>query len=108
MSSPLIIGDDLYLHLKNQRFTCIDLKTGESRWTTTPFGKYWSTVTDGEKILALDQNGELLLIRANPNKFDLIDRRQVADDSWAHVAVAGNDVVIRALDHIAIYSSASK
>jgi outer membrane protein assembly factor BamB len=100
MSSPLIIGDDLYLHLRNQRFTCIDLKTGETRWTTTPFGKYWSTVTDGEKILALDQNGELLLIRANPGKFDLIDRRQVADDSWAHIAVAGNVIIVRALREV--------
>jgi outer membrane protein assembly factor BamB len=108
MSSPLIIGDDLYLHLKNQRFTCIDLRTGEARWTTTPFGKYWSTVTDGEKILALDQNGELLLIRANPDKFDLIDRRQVADDSWAHIAVADRDVVIRALHHVALYSWESR
>jgi outer membrane protein assembly factor BamB len=97
MSSPLIIGDSLYLHLKNQRFTCIDLKTGESRWTTTPFGKYWSAVTDGTKILALDQNGELLLIRADPEKFDLIDRRQVADDSWAHIAVVGNGIIVRGL-----------
>lgn len=103
MSSPLIIGDNLYLHLKNQRFTCIDLRTGESRWTTTPFGKYWSTVTDGEKILALDQNGGLLLIRANPERFDLIDRLQVADDSWAHVAVAGNDIIVRALNEVVAF-----
>jgi outer membrane protein assembly factor BamB len=100
MSSPVIIDKHIYLHLRNQRFTCLDLKTGESRWTSTPFGKYWSLVTDGEKILALDQSGELLLIRANPEKFELIDRRKVAEDSWAHIAVAGNDIFIRALDSL--------
>jgi len=103
MSSPIVIKGDLYLHLRNQRFTCLNLETGKERWTTTPFGKYWSMVTDGEKILALDQNGELLLIRANPDKFDLIDRRKVADDAWAHIAVSGNEVFIRDLNHLTVY-----
>lgn len=103
MSSPLIIGGSIYLHLRNQRFTCIDLKTGETRWTTTPYGKYWSMVTDGKKILALDQTGDLLLIKANPEKFELLDSRKVADDSWAHIAVSGHEIFIRALDHLAVY-----
>ncbi|QDT44444.1 outer membrane biogenesis protein BamB [Gimesia alba] len=103
MSSPNIIDGYLYLHLRNQRFTCLDLKTGVVRWTTTPFGKYWSTITDGEKILALDQKGDLLLIRANPEKFDLIDRRKVADDSWAHIAISGNEILIRDLNHLTLY-----
>ncbi|QDT92960.1 PQQ-binding-like beta-propeller repeat protein [Gimesia algae] len=103
MSSPLIINGSIYLHLRNQRFTCIDLQTGETRWTTTPYGKYWSMVTDGNKILALDQNGDLLLINANPEKFELLDRRKVADDSWAHIAISGNELFIRALDHLAVY-----
>lgn len=104
MSSPLLVGDHIYIHLRNQRFTCMNIETGEARWTTTPFGKYWSMVTDGEKILALDEKGELLLIRANPEKFELIDRRKVADDSWAHIAVVGQEVFVRALDHLAVYS----
>lgn len=107
MSSPLIIGDSLYLHLKNQRFTCLDLKTGKARWTTSPYGKYWSMVTDGRKILALDQKGDLLLIKANPEKFDLLDSRHVAEDSWAHLAVSGQDVYVRALDELVMYSTKS-
>ncbi len=103
MSSPIVIDGHLYLHLRNQRFTCLDLKTGKTRWTTTPYGKYWSTVTDGEKILALDQTGELLLIRANPEKFDLIDRRKVADDSWAHLAISGNEIFVRGLNDLSVY-----
>lgn len=103
MSSPNIIDGHAYLHLRNQRFTCIDLKTGKARWTTTPYGKYWSTVTDGKKILALDQKGELLLIAANPEKFELIDNRKIADDSWAHIAVSGNEIFVRALNDLAVY-----
>ncbi len=66
MSSPVVIGDFVYLHLRNQRFACIDLTTGKERWITTPFGKYWSIVVQDDRILALDERGDLLLIRANP------------------------------------------
>ena len=104
MSSPVVIDGHLYLHLRNQRFTCINLATGESTWTTKPFGKYWSIVASGNKILALDERGELLLIRANPEKFELLDRREIADDTWAHLAVSGQGVFVRELNAMSVYS----
>ncbi|KAA0140188.1 PQQ-binding-like beta-propeller repeat protein [Gimesia chilikensis] len=107
MSSPIILDGYIYLHLKNQRFTCLDLKTGKAFWTTAPYGKYWSMVTDGQKILALDQKGELLLIKASPKKFDLLDQRKVADDSWAYLAVSGKDLLIRDLKQLSVYQAES-
>lgn len=98
MSSPIVIDGHVYLHLKNQRFGCIDLETGKERWITKPFGKYWSMVAAGDKILALDSSGKLLLIQADPQEFKLLDQRKVADDSWAHLAVSGNEIFVRALD----------
>ncbi|QDU52027.1 PQQ-binding-like beta-propeller repeat protein [Gimesia panareensis] len=105
MSSPVIIDGYIYLHLKNQRFTCLDLKTGKALWTTAPFGKYWSMVTDGQKILALDQKGDLLLMKASPTSFELLDRRKVAEDSWAYLAVNGQELFVRALDQLIVFSS---
>jgi outer membrane protein assembly factor BamB len=103
MSSPIVIDGHLYLHLKNQRFACLELASGEERWITEPFGKYWSLVANGDKILALDQRGDLLLVRANPERFELLDRRKVADDSWAHLAVSDDEVFVRALDALTVY-----
>jgi outer membrane protein assembly factor BamB len=103
MSSPVVIGGHLYLHLKNQRFCCLNASTGEECWRTEPFGKYWSLVTDGERILALDQRGELLLIRANPEQFELLDRRKVAEDSWAHVALGNGRVYVRDLNALMVF-----
>jgi outer membrane protein assembly factor BamB len=101
MTTPVIIGKHAYFHLRNQRFMCVDLETGAEKWTTTQrFGKYWSLVAQGERILALDETGELLLIRANPEKFDLLDRKKVASNSWAHLAVSGNEVFIRDLNSL--------
>ena len=104
MSTPVFIDNHAYLHLKNQRFTCIDLRTGETKWTTKPYGKYWSLVANGDRILALDQRGDLLLIRATPEKFDLLDERKISNDStWAHLAVCGPEVFVRELNAMAAY-----
>lgn len=103
MSSPVIIDDHAFVHLRNQRFACFDLKTGAEKWRSKPFGKYASLVGSGDKILALDQKGELLLMRASPESFELLDRRKVGDDSWAHVAVAGNQIVVRNLNEVVLY-----
>lgn len=98
MSSPVVIGDFVYLHLRNQRFACIDLKTGKERWITKPFGKYWSIVVQDDRILALDERGDLLLIHANPEKFELLDSRHISDDpTWAHLAVRDDEVFVRTL-----------
>ena len=96
MSSPVVIDGFLYMHLKNKRVSCIDLSSGEETWRTQPFGGYWSMVTDGESILALDETGELLLLNANPKEFELIERKKISDEpSWAHVAFLNNQLFIR-------------
>lgn len=98
MSAPVVIDGHIYMHLKNKRFVCLNLVTGEERWTTTPFGNYWSMIANGTKLLVLDERGELLLIEASPDEFKLVDRRQVAEDAWAHLAIAGDEVFVRDLN----------
>jgi outer membrane protein assembly factor BamB len=101
MSSPVIVKDHAYLHLGNGRLSCISLRTGEEAWRSLPFGKYWSMIANGDKILALDERGELLLIRADASAFALLDRREVSEqEAWAHLAVSGNVVLVRSLDAI--------
>jgi len=108
MSSPTIIAGHAYLHLANQRFTCIDLATGETKWTTEPFGMYWSMVSRGDRILALDERGQIHLIRANPERFELLASMEVAETSaWAHLAVApgksGEEIYVRDLKGITAF-----
>ena len=91
MSTPVIIDGHAYLHLRSQKFTCVELKTGKQTWTTTGrYGQYWSLVAQKDRILALDQQGELLLIRAKPDKFDLLDSRKISDEEtwriWPYAA----------------------
>ena len=104
MSTPVVIDGYVYLHLQNQRFTCINLSTGAGMWTSQPYGKYSSLVAQNDRILALDQSGKLLLIKANPNQFELIDERQVSDqETWAHLAVCGNEIYVRELNGLSTF-----
>jgi outer membrane protein assembly factor BamB len=105
MSSPVVIDGYAYLLRTDHHLTCINLRDGKEQWTAKPgFGDYASFVTDGKNILALDQTGELFLIRHNPAKFELLDRKKISEEeTWAHVAVCGKDVFVRELKAMAAY-----
>lgn len=103
MSNPMVFGDHVYLHLKNRRFTCMDLTTGSQRWSSRPYGKYWSSVTQGDRILALDERGDLLLVEPSTKEFKLIDKQKVASNSWAHLAVVDDLVLVRDLGALIVH-----
>ena len=104
MSTPVVIDGYVYLHLQNQRFTCIELSSGTGMWTSQPYGKYSSLVAQGDKILALDQTGKLLLIKADPKKFDLLGECKVSDqETWAHLAVCKDEIYVRELRGLSVY-----
>ena len=105
MSSPVIIGGHAYLHLQNQRFACIDLANGETKWTSQKsFGKYWSMIASGTRILALDQNGTLHLIDANPKELKILESRKITEnESWAHIAFDKNQIIIRDLKSLMVF-----
>lgn len=105
MSSPVLIGDDIYLHLRNQRLTCIDVKTGKAHWTSTPFGKYWSIAVNGDRILSLDERGDLRLVAASPKEYSELSLRRVSDQpAWAHLAVSDNQIFIRDLSALSVWN----
>jgi outer membrane protein assembly factor BamB len=103
MNSPIVIDGHVYMHLRNQRFACYDLATGRETWRSKPMGKYASMIVNGDKILALDERGELLLIRTNPKQFELLSSRTVGDDSWAHLAIRGNQIFVRNLNELVAF-----
>lgn len=109
MSSPVVVDGNLYVHLRNQRLTCLDPATGESQWTSKPYGKYWSMVANGQSVLALDERGDLLLLNLNPNMFSVVDSRHITDSpAWAHLAVAGNQIFVRDLKGLTVFEWAGQ
>ena len=104
MSSPVVVDGNIYVHLRNQRMTCIDPASGESPWTSKPFGKYWSMVANGNNVLALDERGDLLLLDLNTKEFVQVDSRHLTDSpAWAHLAMVDNQVFVRDLKGLTVY-----
>jgi hypothetical protein len=98
------MGSHAYVHLRNQRFACLALATGKESWITKPFGRYWSLVAQGDRILALDETGDLRLIRASPTEYvPLGEAKVAAEESWAHLAVEGDELFIRDLKGLTSY-----
>ncbi len=105
MSTPVVIDGHIYLVRRDRRFCCIDPKAKEVMWVSKErFSQYWSMIANDTRIIALDQKGELLLIEADPKTFKLLDRRKIAkQETWAHLAVADDQVFVRELKAIAAY-----
>ena len=104
MSSPVVVGDFAYQHLRNERAVCYSLTDGKAAWTTGPLGPYWSMATDGKNILALNADGKLLTFPADPAAFEVASEREVTDaTAWAHVAAVPGRVYVRALDALIAY-----
>lgn len=61
-------------------------------------------VLGDDKILTLDERGTLHLIRANPNKFELLDSvEHTRSPAWGNLAVAGDEVFVRELNAMTAY-----
>ena len=102
MTSPVIVKGTAYLHLRSQRAMAIDVATGAERWTSgESFGKYWSLVANGDRLLSLDERGILYLLHATPEKYEKLDERKVSTaETWAHLTVCGDEMFIRELNSI--------
>jgi outer membrane protein assembly factor BamB len=110
MTSPVIIDGHAYLLKrgrtdKRQPMICIDLLKGETKWTSEQdFGEYCSMAVQGDRILALDNNGKLSLIKASPAKFELLGQAKVSEEqTWGHIAVCGDEIFVRELNGIVAY-----
>ena len=99
MSTPVIVEGKVYMHLRNQKFACMDLASGKQLWISEKkFGEYMSLIVQGDRILALDAKGVLYLIKANSEKLEILSEKKVSDEEcWAHLAVEDGRLYIREL-----------
>jgi outer membrane protein assembly factor BamB len=109
-TSPVVVGGHAYVLGKDKRLLCVNLDTGKEAWRTDErFGEYWSIAANGDKLLALDQRGVLYLLKANAADYDPLDKRKVAEsETWAHIAVCGDELFIRDLDGLSVWRWSGK
>jgi outer membrane protein assembly factor BamB len=103
MSQPLYRDGHVYLLDKQYGLTCFELQSGKKLWDDknqmTPRGRnphatlVW--LGDSDRVIILNEEGELILARLNPDGYRETSRTKICDFTWAHPAFAGKRVFAR-------------
>ncbi len=91
-TNPLAFPKKAAAHL-----SCVEAKTGKELWKKTGVGKYHATLlrTGDNKLLMLDDLGNLMLLDPDPKEYRELAKSRVCGDTWAHPALADGKLYVR-------------
>ena len=74
---------------------CVDLSTGEVRWSVDGFGA-GNCIVVGEHVVALSDQGEVVLIDADPESYNELGRVDVLEGKcWSSPSFSDGDIYVR-------------
>ncbi len=106
-STPVTVGEQFYLVTSNLSFpkiqdttsdlNCLDAKTGKVLWKQPKVGKFHASLirTANDKLLMLDDFGNLILLEPNEKEYKELARSKVAGETWAHAALSNGRLFVR-------------
>jgi len=99
-SSPLLVGNELYIVSDNGIATCVDAKTGDELWRARLGGNYSASpiYADG-RIYFLSEEGESIVI-APGRQLKHLATNQLDGPILASMAVSHNSFFIRSATHL--------
>jgi outer membrane protein assembly factor BamB len=96
ISTSVLYQGNLY-GFSEQRFRCVDFRTGQVKWDKAGLGRGSLIVADGNLII-LGDHGQLVLAKANPAEYTEISRCQVFPKdtlTWTVPVVSGGRLFLR-------------
>jgi outer membrane protein assembly factor BamB len=104
-STPVPVGDQLYmvtgqfgvLSGATSTLRCVETKTGHELWHKDKVGRFHAALlrTGDDKLLMLDDFGNLSLIDPDPKEYKELAKSKVCGATWAHPALADGRVYLR-------------
>jgi hypothetical protein len=108
MTSPVLDGDALYGMSSKRKgaLFCIDVRTGKLSWSTTGReGTNMSLVSAGPFLFALNETGDLKIIRRNAAKYVEVASYKVSENpTWSQPVVLNDGVLIKDEVALTLYS----
>ncbi|HXG46725.1 MAG TPA: PQQ-binding-like beta-propeller repeat protein [Methylomirabilota bacterium] len=99
LATPVLVGGHLYSQGANRDYVCVDAATGQLKWAQPGFGQgrrdYAATISFGKTLLVLTEDGQLLLLEPNPQRYVELGRLQVCGNTWSHPAWARDKLYVR-------------
>ena len=93
-------------HLDSGKYFGLDLENGRVLWTSEPRqAENAAMVRAGSTIISLEDDAELVVLRASRSGFDVRRRYQVADSAtWAQPAISGNRVYVKDVSTLTLWT----
>lgn len=86
--------------------TCLDVNTGERKWKGGRYG-YGQLLLASGHLIVITEEGNLVLVKANPEKYEEITRIQALQGrSWNVPAITNGKLLIRNATEMACYNIA--
>jgi outer membrane protein assembly factor BamB len=108
MSSPVLIDRAIYgLTLRSSgQFVAIDAANGKTLWSTQGReGENASILGSRSWLLVSTTDGNLIVARANPHKYEEVRRYQIAQSAlWAHPAITPSSIIVKDADTVICWS----
>jgi outer membrane protein assembly factor BamB len=99
-TTPLVVGELLFLWSDSGMVTCADSRTGEVHWRERVPGSYYSSpVCVGQGLYNISRDGEIVVVAA-AKRFELLARNPLGEGSHASPAVAGGRLYLRTFSHL--------
>jgi outer membrane protein assembly factor BamB len=99
LATPVLQEGYLYCQGAKKDYVCVDAATGALKWSQPGFGSgqkdYASSIAIGGKILVMTEDGTLVLLQPNPNKYSELGRLQVCGNTWSHPAYSAGKLYVR-------------
>jgi outer membrane protein assembly factor BamB len=99
LATLVLVDGHFYSQGPAKDYICLDAATGKLKWSQAGFGQgrkdYASTIVLGKKLLVLAEDGQLLLLEPNPEKYTELGRLQVCGNTWSFPAYSDGKVYVR-------------
>src|SRR5438093_3828787 len=99
-SSPLVVGEELYMISDTGVATCADAKTGNVHWTHRLDGNFSASPVSAEgRVYLQNESGVGFVVKA-ARSFELLGENDLGERSLASYAVSDGAVFIRTESHL--------
>jgi outer membrane protein assembly factor BamB len=108
LSDCVILDNVLFglSHLNRGEYFALDLDTGKVLWKSEPRqAEHAALVRSGNTIFSLQENAELVILRASKLAFEPLKRYTVAtSETWAQPTISGNRIFVRDVSSLALWT----
>jgi outer membrane protein assembly factor BamB len=108
MTNGVVVDGVLYglSHLNAGQYFGLDLATGKVLWKSEPRqAENAAMVSAGDTIFALEDDGEMVVMKASRTGMNVLRRYDVADSqTWAQPAISGARVFVKDVAHLTLWT----